>query len=37
MSQKEMSSFTLEPLVDVLAELRGPKGCSWDKLQTHSS
>lgn len=37
MSQKEMSPFTLDPLVDVLSELRGPNGCSWDKLQTHSS
>ena len=37
MSQKETSSFTLDPLVDVLAELRGPNGCPWDKLQTHSS
>ena len=26
-----------EKLVDVMAKLRGPKGCPWDKEQTHES
>lgn len=24
-------------LVDIIAKLRGPNGCPWDKMQTHSS
>jgi tetrapyrrole methylase family protein/MazG family protein len=27
----------LDPLVDVMASLRGPEGCPWDKEQTHTS
>lgn len=29
--------FTLQPLIDVVAALRAPDGCPWDRLQTHSS
>lgn len=29
--------FTLEPLQQVVKELRAPSGCPWDKIQTHSS
>ncbi|ACX53148.1 MazG family protein [Ammonifex degensii KC4] len=29
--------FSLAPLAQVLAELRGEKGCPWDKEQTHQS
>lgn len=29
--------FTLEPLVDVMARLRSPGGCVWDREQNHSS
>ena len=25
----------LGELVEVIAQLRGPKGCPWDKAQTH--
>lgn len=31
------SSYPLEPLVRIMKELRGPKGCPWDKEQTHES
>ena len=31
------SAFTLQPLIDVVAALRAPDGCSWDRLQTHST
>jgi len=27
----------LETLVDILAKLRGPEGCPWDRQQTHAS
>ena len=27
----------LETLVDILAKLRGPEGCPWDREQTHAS
>lgn len=29
--------FSLKPIVDVMAELRGPCGCPWDKEQNHQS
>ena len=29
--------FDIGPLVDVVAQLRGEGGCSWDKSQTHKS
>lgn len=29
--------FTLAPLRDVVAALRAPDGCPWDRLQTHST
>lgn len=31
------SAFTLQPLIDVVAALRAPDGCPWDRLQTHST
>ena len=34
---QEASEFTLAPLVDVVAALRAPNGCPWDRLQTHST
>lgn len=27
--------FDMTPIVDVMAKLRGPNGCPWDKAQTH--
>ena len=30
-------SFTLDPLVDVMARLRSPGGCLWDIEQTHTT
>ena len=30
-------SYTLEPLVDVMAKLRSPGGCPWDIEQTHTT
>ncbi len=35
MAQGEIQEFTY--LVDIIAKLRGPEGCPWDKEQTHSS
>lgn len=29
--------FDIQPIVDVMAALRGPDGCPWDKAQTHMS
>lgn len=29
--------FTLDPIVDIMAQLRSPEGCMWDIEQTHSS
>lgn len=29
--------FDMQPIVDVMAKLRGPNGCPWDKKQTHMS
>lgn len=31
------SSYPLDPLVQIMKELRGPEGCPWDKEQTHES
>lgn len=31
------TEFPLDPLVRVLAELRGPGGCPWDQEQNHST
>ncbi|SUP42006.1 nucleoside triphosphate pyrophosphohydrolase [Veillonella criceti] len=33
----DVSNFTLQPLIDVVAALRAPNGCPWDRLQTHST
>lgn len=30
-------TFSLQPLIDVMARLRSPDGCLWDIEQTHSS
>ena len=30
-------TFSLDPLVDVMARLRSPGGCPWDAEQTHST
>ncbi len=32
-----MSQKTFDDLVKIMAELRGPNGCPWDKEQTHAS
>ena len=32
-----MRTCAVDPLVDVMASLRGPEGCPWDKEQTHTS
>lgn len=32
-----MAKFPLDPLVEVMAKLRGPTGCPWDKEQDHAS
>ncbi|MGE0634254.1 MAG: MazG nucleotide pyrophosphohydrolase domain-containing protein, partial [Pseudobdellovibrionaceae bacterium] len=39
MSQKSIPSdlSTFESLVEVVATLRGPGGCPWDKEQTHQT
>lgn len=31
------SSVLFEDLVKILKKLRGPKGCAWDKKQTHET
>lgn len=35
--ETQASPFTLKPLEDVVAALRAPDGCPWDRLQTHST
>ena len=30
-------NIDIQPLVDVVAKLRAPDGCPWDKVQTHES
>jgi len=32
-----VETFTLDPIVDVMAKLRSPEGCVWDLEQSHSS
>lgn len=32
-----IEKFTLDPIVDIMAQLRSPEGCMWDVEQTHSS
>ncbi|MFO7312469.1 MAG: nucleoside triphosphate pyrophosphohydrolase, partial [Bacillota bacterium] len=27
----------LQPLLDIMARLRSPEGCPWDREQTHAS
>jgi MazG family protein len=34
---RRTASFSLEPLVDVMARLRSPGGCVWDLEQSHPS
>lgn len=36
-TQQEKVGELFEQLVQVMAALRGPKGCPWDKAQTHES
>ncbi len=36
-SRPQQGTFSLDPLVDVMARLRSPGGCVWDIEQTHSS
>lgn len=33
---REVCRYPLDPLVEVMAALRGPHGCPWDKEQTHA-
>ncbi|MBU2700689.1 tetrapyrrole methylase family protein/MazG family protein [Sporomusaceae bacterium BoRhaA] len=35
--QLKSTTFSLTPLLDVMAKLRSPTGCVWDIEQTHSS
>ncbi|WP_110953639.1 bifunctional methyltransferase/pyrophosphohydrolase YabN [Anaerosinus massiliensis] len=35
--QEREQSFSLSPIVDVMAKLRSPEGCVWDIEQTHKS
>jgi tetrapyrrole methylase family protein/MazG family protein len=37
MNEKENISHLFDRLVGLSARLRGPKGCPWDKAQTHKS
>jgi len=32
-----VSRYTLESLLDIMARLRSPEGCPWDREQTHES
>jgi len=34
---RRQHSFTLKPVIDVMAKLRSPSGCIWDIEQTHLS
>ena len=34
-SQEELSTF--QTLIDIVARLRAPDGCPWDREQTHNS
>ncbi|HHY92693.1 MAG TPA: nucleoside triphosphate pyrophosphohydrolase, partial [Firmicutes bacterium] len=33
--RRSSSRYPLDPLVNVMATLRGPEGCPWDREQTH--
>ncbi len=35
--REETLPFDIEPIVAVMAKLRSPNGCPWDKKQTHST
>ena len=35
--KKGLMSFDIEPIVSVMAKLRGDGGCPWDKAQTHKT
>ena len=32
-----MEKYTYEQLLDIIAKLRSPEGCPWDRAQTHES
>ena len=32
-----MEKYTYEQLVEIIAKLRSPEGCPWDRAQTHES
>ena len=34
---KEYELHTFEELLEIVADLRGPEGCEWDKAQTHET
>ena len=36
-TEKKPQAFSLQPLIDVMAELRSPGGCIWDLEQNHPS
>ncbi len=36
-TEKKPQTFSLQPLIDVMAELRSPGGCIWDLEQNHMS
>jgi len=35
--RKKVSSKDFEKLVEIVAKLQGPKGCPWDRVQTHKT
>lgn len=36
-TKTDKKEVSIQPLVDVMATLRSPAGCDWDKAQTHES
>lgn len=32
-----VEQFSLDPIIDIMSQLRSPEGCMWDVEQTHSS
>ena len=32
-----MEKYSYEQLLDIIAKLRSPEGCPWDRVQTHES
>jgi len=36
-SNIQPSQVNLQPLIEIMATLRGPKGCPWDREQSHKS